>query len=114
MLYVVRRSSEWTEKPCDGAIKVECLRADRRTFLSPEEHDSRFPARPWESFGINHGVWDNGKEKGIVRYIPDKAWVMNIDDLHDFVRQHGSIVLEENDENDASTFSVEIYDGYRE
>ena len=41
------------------------------------------------------------------------VWVAEVDDLHEFVRIYGEIILKEPD-NEEGLWTIEIYDDYRE
>jgi hypothetical protein len=83
---------------------------DSRTFKSPEEFDNKlggaFHEKPWLSQGRNHRVTPSGIE----REFDAEDWFIEIDDLMEFVKKHGHVVLGFRDRDP----HVEIYDDYRE
>lgn len=117
MKYVVSRTSIWgidpNRPPCPNAKIETLLVADIRQFSSPDELPSK---TVWYGGGQNHRV----VEGCIVRDIPTNVWTVEIPDLHEFAREHGSIILESYaniatiDGKSIKLFKVEIYDDYRE
>jgi hypothetical protein len=113
MKLAVTRTSLWDDEtpPCEGAVKEPYLRADKRTFKTPEEYDAKLGGRwgNWFEQGQGHAYWDGG----IVRYFPDHHWVIEIHDLVSlakFVREHGECILG----FEEGAMNLEIYDTYRE
>jgi len=90
---------------------------DRRAFRTEAEHDAalgHFPGGKWRSRGSEHRI----TARGIERRLEDLAvWVRDFDtleDLMEFAREHGDLVIHEPHGLPAGTVGIEIYDGYRE
>ena len=116
--FISRSSSHYDDfgqpiKPHDRAELVSVEYWDMRTFQTPEEHDAKFPTRPWYKSGRNHDRWAGGikRQTGNV-----EKWVINLDDVIAFVKEVGQIVLSPpHEQNGADAlYEIEIYDGYRE
>lgn len=114
MEFQVMRTSLWgdDDPPVDGATRRRFDRIDQRTFKSVEEHDARFPHKPWASEGEQHKV----TAVGIQRTHPmgDVGWFIEMGGMQDvlnFIEKHGKCVIQMEPQGFPS---IEIYDGYRE
>ena len=110
---VDRTSIPYEQQPCPEAQQEKCLRVDRRTCKTPEEHDTRYPGKPWSSEGLNH----RQTETGIERDVPSEAWFISIDDLAGlmaFVKKYGECIINSCSWAAKDHPSIEIYDDYRE
>lgn len=112
MRFTIHRTSEYrTEvQPCKGAYQVDSFQVDERTVKDP----SKIPdGKDWYSKGINHRV-----VKGhIFRDFPVKVWVVDIESLEElleFTKEHGEIVLSGSSWRSREFAALEIYDDYRE
>ena len=104
--YIVTRSSTWgEEKPVPEAVKVSVLRSH---FVSPNSTQTfrEMMKRRSERFEEIEGG-------GFNAFFREDAWACDIEDLKDFVKEHGCIILTEPD-NEEGFWGVEIYDYYRE
>ncbi len=101
-MYKVSRTSVWNEEvqPCEDAWLFLCLSVDERTTSDPQK------VQGWYKNGENHRMV-NGH---ICRDFFRPAWFVEVPDLVEFVREHGTIVLS----LDGDFPEIEIYDNYRE
>ena len=104
--YIVRRASA-----CGGDPKVE----GARVVQIHEFFDRKIGGYIYNGFRDRYRDWHpigNGFERGI-EIKPIDVWVCQIDDLCDFVKRYGSIVLDE-PKNEEGYWQVLIYDSYIE
>jgi hypothetical protein len=103
-IYLVSRTSCCEGKPCDEAYEVEMMQVDRRNC----DHPKKIPAHDgtdgdWYNHGSNHRV-ENGnicRDMGWRR-----QWVVQVNDVMDFVDSHGECVVGRTNEGYAT---IEIY-----
>ena len=108
MKYIIRRSSSWDEKPIDLAIKESVHYFDRRTRVVEKTEN-------WKQFTkCNHDIhldeddcWCGTNNN------PSDVWVADVEDLHKFCKEYGTIILMKPD-NAEGLWIIEIYDSYRE
>lgn len=111
MEYRVRRTSEWNSDvpPCEGAFKKSVVRVDMRNTDDPKKIPvNKGNDGDWYTRGTNHRV-ENGcicRDMGFY-----DEWRIEIADILQFVKMHGTCVVEIHFDG---TPSVEIYDDYRE
>lgn len=113
--YEVRRTSLFSDDvpPCPYAASSEFTYVDRRSVNDPTKIPAYRDEDPawWYSEGTNHRV-DHGQ---ICRDFVYKRWVVEVESLLVFVRNHGRIVLSSGDPDRLPILAhIEIYDGYRE
>lgn len=102
-IYLVSRTSCWEGKPCEEAYEVEIMHVGRRNCDDPNNVPD-----DWYKRGSNHRV-ENGsicRDLGWLR-----RWVVQVNDVMDFVDNHGCCVVSRDSEGFAT---IEIYDDYRE
>lgn len=110
MKYIITRSSSMgDEEPIKGC-KIEEIHNYVRFYK-----DIKNKPQLWEYANnrcrdlVEEGDCYRGVEK-----IPEQVFVIDVDDLHDFARQHdGKIILFEPD-NEEGLWKIEIYDEHRE
>lgn len=109
MKYIIKRSSDSFEKPIENAHVEEVHFFDRRI------KDIENRPSVWENFKKrNHDIHldKNGNWCG-TNNAPEEVWVTEVEDLHKFVEEYGTIILMEPD-NAEGLWTIEIYDSYRE
>ena len=110
MKYIITRSSSWSDNPkIDGAVKELIHRYDYRI------DNIRNRLNVWNEFCERCRdiiVESDGGYRGTCKE-PVEVWVVEITDLHEFVKRYGTIILFEPD-NEEGFWKVEIYDDYRE
>jgi len=97
------------EQPIDNAVQEPIHYFDYRAG-SIVNH-----SLVWENFNNlcrNIIKLPNGNYRGISKNSIN-MWVAEIDNLNDFVKEHGRIILDACD-NEEGYMSIEIYDDYRE
>lgn len=112
MKFICKRTSEYREgKPCDEALPEVVITYDCRTLpkeqMAKEHKDERF--LKYENFILSDG------RNGCRRKMEEDAYTVEIDNLEqlmDFVRKHGDIVIQKHDDYDLP--EIEIYDTWRE
>lgn len=92
------------EPPVPGARKEEVVQVDLRT-VSASEHLRN--THHWYESGTNHRLIDGC----IARDFTDERWVIEIDDLVGFIKEHGSCIVSV-DPN--GMLDIKIYDDYVE
>lgn len=113
MKFVVTRTScfeDGEEGPCKGAFKEEYIRIDERAIDDPMKNN--FIGAAWYTEGRNHRVEDGN----IKRDFLDVTWFIefnSLDDLLQFTKEHGRVVIQPFYFNPIYT-EIEIYDDYRE
>lgn len=114
MIYVLRRTSVFDDKPCDEAIKRSFENWSSRS-CTEEYFNQCFSASEglWRSKGKNHSLIDGG----ITRQNDNvEKWSIEINTLEEltaFIDKYGSIVIRA-DWDDPNAKMIEIYDDYRE
>lgn len=104
--YIVTRASAYEGNPeVEGARIVQIHEFFDHKIGDYMYNGFRDKFRDWHPIG-------NGWERGI-RIKPTDVWVCQIDDLCDFVKRYGRVVLKE-PENEEGYWQVLIYDGYIE
>jgi len=108
-LFVVSRTSGSSTKPCDEAFLQKVPVVDVRVFDDPK----KIPAHKgtdgdWYTRGRNHRIVDGYICRDLE---PMDSWCVYIDDIMDFVRQHGECVISI---TSGGLNKIEIYDDYRE
>ena len=110
---MISRTSDWSNcKPCEGAFEDSYIKVDERMIDTPEKFKLKSDREEWYKNGENHRV-ENGHIK---RDFEFKGWFINInslDQLNQFVKTYGDIVIYQNYSN-PDTLEIEIYDDYRE
>lgn len=109
MKYIIRRSSEWFDKPIENAHSEEVHFFDRRI------KDIENKPKIWKQYAeYNHdihldkdGCWCGTNNN------PSDVWVADVEDLHKFCEEYGTIILTKPD-NAEGLWQIEIYDAYRE
>jgi len=113
MKYMIERTSESSKKlPCEEAYVDTYMRIDERATNDPKKLNDMLDRNNWYKLGENHRV-ENGHIK---RDFEFKGWFINInslDQLNQFVKTYGDIVIYQNYEN-PDILKIEIYDDYRE
>lgn len=112
MRFKITRTSLWGKKPCDDAYSKLAKTWDFRTFASEAEHDARFPQQPWRAEGFDHQVVEGGIRRAHFR----EHWFIDLEDERGILRlvdAYGAIIIEPTRELD-DTYTIEIYDDYRE
>ena len=116
MKFIIERTSSWSEeKPCEEAEKMTVPYWHTRT-CDEKEFNRKFSDREglWRSKGKNHKITKDGY---ITRQEEDKeVWgieIKSLEELLNFQKKYGSLILQEHF-YDNDTFSLEIYDDYRE
>lgn len=115
MEFVVRKTSNGHIKPCEEAYKTQIERWETR-ICSEQDFDRKFSQKEgtWKSKGDKHKV---NKDGHITRFVGmSEAWAMDfktIEDLFDFVKEHGDIIVKE-EPFSSNKPEIEIYDDYRE
>jgi len=104
---IVRTSDYWG-KPCEDAYKKKYKKVDERKVNNPSKL-TFISVKEWYGNGTNHRV----KNGHIKRDFIDEDWFIKIDDIWDFCRQHGDLVISRI-QDDPELYEVEIYDDYRE
>jgi hypothetical protein len=108
MKYIIERSSDRYEKPVSSAVEMEVHFYSWRV--------PKFRYNPyWPDFEKNHRdiiVENDGRYRGTSK-LPEKVWVAEIEDLHNFVAEYGDTILFRPN-NEEGLWRVEIYDSYRE
>jgi hypothetical protein len=106
-----RTSGYREEKPCDEAVREVVITYDCRTLpkeqMAKKLKDERF--LEYENFTFSDG------RAGCRRKMEEDAYTVEIDNLEqlmDFVRKHGDIVIQKHDDYDLP--EIEIYDTWRE
>lgn len=108
MKYIIERTSDLDARPTDYCIHEEVHKFDYRN-LRIKEHEYN-----WKQF---HDICRDisivdGYYVGVRKMATD-VWVSEVDDLHEFVRKYGRIILFPPD-NEEGLWKIEIYDDYRE
>lgn len=106
MRYIISRTSGI---PVEGSYKVSRTRVDRRSTDDPAKVPAyRGDSAWWFEQGKNHRI-ENGM---ICRDLgQEEKWVIDIDDLLVFVREHGECILSIDRDGWPE---IEIYDDYRD
>ena len=115
MIFQVTRSSSWSErKPLEKAFPIKLKRVDERCITSVEEYDNRFQDK-WLENGTNHRILENGH---IARDVGEvDCWGIEIDTLEELLQFHKEVnedLILSQSYLDKETYSLEIYDDYRE
>jgi hypothetical protein len=76
-------------------------------IISRSSHGLYSDESPYEG-AIRHKVAENDDE-----YNRDHIYTIDIDDIHDFIRKNGRVVIMKA-KSDVCEFELEIYDSYRE
>jgi len=108
-IYLVSRTSCWEGQPCDEAYEVEMIKVDRRTVDDPK----KIPVNngtdgDWYERGTNHRIEDGKICRDLGFY---SRWAVQVNDIMDFVDDHGCCMVSRDSEGFAN---IEIYDDYRE
>lgn len=100
--------------PHPDAYQKKYDRIEGRT-CTEDYFDRHFGEREglWRSKGVDHMTTENGKHIQRRHIADNDGWFIkmkNLQDLIDFVKENGSIVLQES----GNFLEMEIYNGYRE
>ena len=106
MKYIITRSSAWDEKPIESATTAQVH------FYSYRYTSIKHNPNLWNEFISKHHDIKTSIVRG-TENLPSDVWVAEVDDLHEFVRIYGTIILKEAD-NEEGLWTIEIYDDYRE
>ena len=93
-VFLISRRSEPCQEtpPCDGAYRVWVQNIDVRTTDDPKKVPAyRGDDKWWYSKGENHRMIDGKIARDIE---PIHVWVVRIDDLAQFAKKHGSIIID--------------------
>lgn len=109
-LFSVTRTSSYVGKPCEEAYEIEVKKVDTRSCDCPSKIlFYKGTTSWWYREGTNHRV-ENGfikRDLGTKR-----IWVVELDDILEFVSKYGECVLSY--DSDLDMYCFEIYDDYRE
>lgn len=116
MRYIIERTSNCGDNPkCEGAFKVTAKeRKDIRTFKNKEEWLKKFPKD--EDRALRWGVTKDKEPYRVCRVNID-LWLIDIEDLREFVCKYGHTILSPPKEEYIGyedLFIIEVYDSYRE
>ena len=116
MIYILKRASEYNEKsPCEEAVLRPFENWQARS-CTEEYFDEHYSPKLglWRSKGLNHTTTLDGN---IIRQMEDVIqWsieINTIEELHQFVKKYGNIVIYENYGNHNAD-CINIYDTYIE
>lgn len=117
MKFLVRRTSDYSNKPCDEAEFGKYDIIDIRTLNSPEEYDRILSKNngTWYSKGENHCINDDGYIQRTFTGAGN-GWFITIntlEELLEFKNKYGNIIIGECSSNRCIQ-GIEIYDDYRE
>ena len=117
MKYIITRTSTWDKKPIKNCTmhRLERYR-DIRTFDSLEQWKERFP-KDFDRDIYEQGITEDGEPYMVVEGGHVKFYVVEIEDLHEFVLEHGQIVVSPPNSRYIGwegVFQLEIYDNWRE
>lgn len=108
MKYIITRTSRYGEKPIDECVAMQVHKFDYRLLRIKENQNN------WNNFcDVNTDIQIvDGHYRG-TRIQATDVWVAEVNDLHEFVKTYGAIILGE-PENKEGLWEIEIYDYYRE
>ena len=108
MKYIIERTSNWRGKPIDECTKMKVHKYDYRN-LCVKDHKWA-----WEDFCKSNKdilIFDDCYRGTNIE--ATDVWVAEVNDLHEFVKLYGQIILGE-PSNEEGLWNIEIYDDYRE
>ena len=119
--YRISRTSSCSGRPHPDAIKEVYIHIDRRTVATLEEAKTKHWYEQWYIRGVNHRI-ERGMIACDVKYIDGKSrlftrWVIEIDDLREWIEQLGEEVVISPTYSDNATeplMEIEIYDDCKE
>lgn len=107
MKYIVCRSSNSAKKPCDNAQPVQIHEYWSFSKFS-YEHNEHF-----NELYRDVVLDEDGDVERCTKIEPQKTWLCEIDNLHEFATEYGQIILSPPN-NEEGYWEIEIYDSYRE
>lgn len=111
MKYICERTSAYKEKPCDEARQEEVSTYFCRTLPKEEMaiHHKNEDFTEYENITLLDGRSGCRKKEKMDAYTVE---INNIEQLMDFIKKHGEIIIYETDRYDFPV--IEIYDTWRE
>jgi hypothetical protein len=108
MKYIIKRSSGLFEQPIENSHLEGLHFFDRRyKSFSSDPFWEKYKKRNHDIHLDKDGYWCGTNNE------PKEEWVTEVEDLHKFAEEYGTIILFPPD-NAEGLWTIEIYDSYRE